>query len=713
MTRSESLTSVSTPVSKLRPPRVRHAEITRDLLNDPRLGACEVLAICAPAGYGKSTLAIQWASAEQRPVIWVTVDESDDDPAILLTTLCSALSHHIDRFQAPEFIAAEPALSKLVLPAFVQAVAAIDSPITVVIDDVHHLTSTSARKVLKALTEALPVGSQIAFAGRSMRAIPLPLWRGQGRVVEVLPPDLAFSDEETAAAVASFPGNLDASDVLRASDGWPVAVFLLSQTPEAQWMANIDEFIEDEVLQQMPEDLRTFVMATAAVGTVNAELAAYVTGNETASGLLADSITTVLIARDENGWYRYHPLLQDCVLGLWRRTDPAGLSQVQARAAIWYLEAGQIETAVLHAIESGDPETMGRIVWPAARIALLTGRISTVLAWLDRIGARTVDCVPDLCLTAAWANVAGGDFGSALRYTTQTIRLMPSDWLNHPQDFSIGPHLALLLGVSTLGTDNSLRSLELAKAAHAWIDVTDPVHALATTVLALNQALVGEPIALATFEQAVALAQVGITASSEVESRCLLGLLQMVQGRESAGCDNVGVAEQVWAFHDLAKMKSTRGILALARVAAASLRGREPDVREAIAGHAGGVEELSQVFGWYRGLSGAVLAFASARLGDHGAYHEYLQWCPDREGLFGQWAAKAEQEYASATPLTRLTPAELRVWELLKGRMTLNEIAGALFLSRETVKSHTGSIYRKLGVASRREAQELAESWML
>lgn len=712
MPRRESLTTVSTPISKLRPPRVRHAEITRSrLLDEPRLGACEVLTVCAPAGYGKSTFAIQWASREQRPVLWVTVDESDDDPVILLTSLCSALSHHIEQFQSPEPIAAGPALSKRALPAFVAAVSAIDSPVTMVIDDVHLLTAGSTRKVLKALTDALPVGSQIAFVGRSMQAIPLPLWRGQGRVAEILAADLAFSESETAEAVASFHSSLTSLDVQRASDGWPVAVFLLSQSPEANWPTNVQDFIEDEVLQPMPEELRRFVLATAPLGTVNADLAAYVTGCDRAPTYLAEAITTVLIARDGSGWYRYHPLLQECALTICRREDRAGLSAVKSRAAMWYLDAGLTETAVLHAIDSEDAATMGRIVWPASRIALLTGRVATVLSWLERIGQGAIDSTAELSLAAAWAHVAAGNFGSVLRHGAQAIRLMPEDWLTHMEDFSIGPHLALLLGVTHAGTQDGSQALEMARLAHTVIGADDPAFPLATEGLALNQALVGDPAALATFELSLALAQSTGIPSTEVESRSLMALLQIVQDREAAGRENVIAAEQIWAFNDLAKMKSTQGVLALAQVAAASLRGRESDLRAAMDAHRAGLDELSQVLGWYRGLSGAVLAFASVRLGDHAGYREYMSWCTCSEGLPGQWAAKAEQEYASTTPLSRLTPAELRVWERLKGRMTLNEIAGALFLSRETVKSHTGSIYRKLGVASRREAQELAENW--
>ena len=110
-----------------------------------------------------------------------------------------------------------------------------------------------------------------------------------------------------------------------------------------------------------------------------------------------------------------------------------------------------------------------------------------------------------------------------------------------------------------------------------------------------------------------------------------------------------------------------------------------------------------------------VCAFASVETGDMEGFRRYITWCDDSAGpadaLSRQWAARARQAYAAASPLQHLSPAELRVWELLKGRMTLSEIADSLFLSRETVKSHTVSIYRKLQVSSRREAQDLAETW--
>jgi LuxR family transcriptional regulator, maltose regulon positive regulatory protein len=53
---------------------------------------------------------------------------------------------------------------------------------------------------------------------------------------------------------------------------------------------------------------------------------------------------------------------------------------------------------------------------------------------------------------------------------------------------------------------------------------------------------------------------------------------------------------------------------------------------------------------------------------------------------------------------TSLTEREVAVLRLLRGSLTLPEIAAELELSPDTIKTHTRVIYRKLGVHNRREA---------
>jgi LuxR family transcriptional regulator, maltose regulon positive regulatory protein len=77
--------------AKLSIPQPRHGSVDRaDLIETARHSGCRVVGITAPAGYGKSTLLAQWASTEERPLAWVSLDRFDDDPAALLAVLAAA-----------------------------------------------------------------------------------------------------------------------------------------------------------------------------------------------------------------------------------------------------------------------------------------------------------------------------------------------------------------------------------------------------------------------------------------------------------------------------------------------------------------------------------------------------------------------------------------------------------------------------------------------
>ena len=725
----DSVTTPATPASKLRPPRVRHVELTReDLLSDPKILQAEVLAICAPAGYGKTTLAIQWASRADRSTIWLTLDEADNDPVVLMSSVLAGARHAGFDLPSPaeSLTSSEPAFTRRVLTDFRQVIGRLAEPVTVVLDDVHVIDDAQCRRILSALVDELPIGSQLALVGRSLNGATLPLWRGQGRVVDITGPDLQFDTDLTRSALGQFT-EMPVSDavaemVQTTTQGWPVAVFLMSERPAgissavaAPGPGAIDEFIETEILQPMPEEVRRFVCETAALGVVNADLAEYATGTVGAAHMLGTQITTVLIQRTVDGWYGYHPLMRECATGIMSRDAPDRLREIFSRAARWHQQNGHSDTAAQYALTSGDWPTMGEVIWPAARLSLLRGSTRTVQTWLARAGDIAVMRVPQLSLTAAWTGLATGDFGQTLRYARSTVEAMPDGWQDDLSTTDIAPHLALLLAVTGYGLDGAAEAADLAGRAWDTVHAEDPIQALAAVITGLNRALIGDPGAQSALKQASALARSTGIPSSEVESLALLGLVQMADGQDTAGCDSIQEATTSYAFHDLDEMISTTGVLRMAHVASTVFRGRVADTHTAIEALHQVRPALESAFPWFRPLCGGVLAFAAVRTGDTNGYREYATWCEDSRapeaGLCRRLLARAEHEFAVASPLQQLSPAELRVWELLKSRMTLSEIADQLFLSRETVKSHTVSIYRKLGVASRRQAQDLAESW--
>jgi LuxR family maltose regulon positive regulatory protein len=543
------------------------------------------------------------------------------------------------------------------------------------------------------------------------------LWRGQGLLREITADDLSFTRAETWEAIRAFGADdsfLD--DVFSTTQGWPAGVLLLSQRGgSARSMSHVHEFIEAEVLEPLPPDLRSFLCDTAVLGTVTADLAVEITGEHTAVELLERHFDSVLIHDVGLETYHFHPLLEDCARSIYARQDPQRLQNITSRAATWHLERGHLELAVHLALTSGDWQTMGQVIWPAARLSLLQGRTATVLGWLDVAGERAVHAVPELSLTAAFAHLATGHLGHVMRYTRMTSATVPNDWRTDVGADDVRSHLALLIAITHFGLDDLNEAVDLSRSAVAAFDPDNPIQALGHLALALNLALIGDPQADEEFHVAAAISRAVGLASTEAESHCLHGLWQVAMGSDTAACENLESALTTYAFHDLKTMASTSGVIALGRVALAAVRGNERDVAEAITQQLSIDPELGVILPWYRPMSGAILALASIRRGDLDGYREYVSWCEDSNapaaGMCTLLTARAHRGYSSASPLAELSPAERRVWDLLMGRMTLAEIGRTLFLSRETVKSHTAAIYRKLNVQSRRQAQELAETW--
>lgn len=718
----EALPATATPTVKLRPPRVRHSELWRQsILNREVVQRAEILAVAAPTGFGKSTLVAQWAARSQRPLVWLTCDQTDSDPLVLIGNLQAALGHALPEYVPPTgpFTADEPAYSSQVLPGFLGSLEPL-GPLTAVIENAHFACGESTGRVLAAYIDALPEGSQVALVGRSLPALPLALWRGQGRVADLGAEDLAFSPEETRAALVQFTdrqvSDHDVLQVQAATDGWPVAVYLHSQADApGREVSNIEELVETEVLAPMRPGSRTFVVQTAVLGTVNPELAAAATGEAQAGRFLAEASGTLLVRTTADHWYRYHPVLQEYVTKLLSRDDPALLHRVLGKAALWHLGQGHIEQAVQLALAAEAPQVLGEVLWPASRISLLQGRTTAVQDWLTVAGEQAILQEPLLGMAAAWGNLTIGDFGGVLRCTRATLRHMPDGWREDLGSHPIGPHLAMLLAVTGQAVSDPTEGATLALAAVDCVLDDDPTLALANLIAGLNLALIGDPTARPVVERAAAIAGSAAIPVTEVESLALLGLLRMVEGEDTAGCDIIEAAQSVYARHDLGRMATTTGVLALAKVTRCAVRGTEGETRTATVELNRITALLDPVFPWYRPLAGAVLAFADVRLGDLEAFQRHSSWIERSQeaspGLCDGWLARARREYQARSPLRDLSPAELRVWEMLKGRMTLSEIATALFLSRETVKTHTAAIYRKLGVSSRRQAQEISDSW--
>jgi LuxR family maltose regulon positive regulatory protein len=155
--------------AKLRRPLLRPGTVRRSLLID-RLAKDDgrpIVSVVAPAGYGKTTLLSQWAEGSSQTVAWVSVDENDNDPKVLLAYVAEALDA-VEPVGERVFEAlAAPASSVpgSVVSRLGNAFSAMTVPVALVLDDVHLLDNAECRAALSVLADHVPADSQLVLAG--------------------------------------------------------------------------------------------------------------------------------------------------------------------------------------------------------------------------------------------------------------------------------------------------------------------------------------------------------------------------------------------------------------------------------------------------------------------------------------------------------------------------------------------------------------------
>ena len=219
--------------SKLRRPVVQPGAVLRLPLTE-RLARGEprpIVSVVAPPGYGKTTLLAQWAERNGQAFAWVSVDEGDNDPKVLLTYIAEALDavEPIDRRVFDALASPASSVPGSVVPRLGAAFWSMTSPVALVLDDVHALHNSECRAALSVLADHVPTGSRLALAGRSEPPLRVARLRAEGRILEIGPGDLSLTCEEAASLLRDAEVALGEDEVAglhRRTEGWPAGLYL-------------------------------------------------------------------------------------------------------------------------------------------------------------------------------------------------------------------------------------------------------------------------------------------------------------------------------------------------------------------------------------------------------------------------------------------------------------------------------------------------------
>jgi LuxR family maltose regulon positive regulatory protein len=718
--------------AKLAVPDLRPGAVSRaELIETARTSECRVVGVTAPAGYGKSTLLAQWAEAEDRPVGWVSLDRLDDDPAALLSVLAAAyarISGHTDLIADVRGVGVST-LARAA-PRLASVLRTSPVPFVLMLDDLHELQSPACHDVLSVVISGIPHGSQLVAASRAEQPH-LPRLRAAGDAVEYMASDLAL-DASGAERIFS-QAHVDLTDELAAAvtartEGWPVGLYLAAVIAgdshgEVLTISGDDRYVADylyrESLMQLPDSVQRFLRCTAVLDQLSAPLCDAILGESGSQAQLRqlEATSLFLVPLDRRrGWYRYHALFREFLLAELQQVEPDVIAKLHLRAADWYESNGSPALALEHLLNTSERDRCVQLVTELALPAYQAGQMSTVQRWLSTLGHADVEEYPPLAVLAGWIAALTGHTAEAQRWAalldTAVFDSMPVDGTASFESARAMLHALMCpAGPEQMVTDAGLAVAEEPPWS-SW-------RATALCLFAEAQLLLGDSErATALFIETCAVgADLGNVPSS-VLSRAELAVLAMDGGRWADAAEHLQLALEavdvsrledyvlsVLAFAAAARLAVHRGDREEAdRQLARAMRAR-PSCTFAIPYVA--VRVRLQLAKTYAAIADQAAARHLLReIDDILAQRPALGALVDQVSEFRKILTSSAQVTVAGGP--PLSPAELRLLPYLQTHLTFKQIGERLFVSRNTVSSEVGSIYRKLGVSSRSDAVQRA-----
>jgi LuxR family transcriptional regulator, maltose regulon positive regulatory protein len=493
---------------KVTAPRVPPHLIARPRLlsGDKALRGYPLILIQAPAGFGKTSLLVQWRKehlAHGAVVAWVSA-QARDDTQRLVQSLALAVRVGSGR---PTFghtlLDATPPNDLEGITTWLAELAHLAMNVVLIVDEVERLPQESRAALVYALRNA-PPNLRAVVAARADCNLGVDDLIDYGQCLVVGPAMLRFELEETIELVRErFGARLDTDTAARLhemTEAWPLglqlalSVMASGRDPRGEVSALAahgsqfrDHLVSVLISNFAPTDV-DFLVRIAVLDNLQPDLCHALTGDEATAQRLTrmSRDTPVFIAAEQGEWLRMHALVREVLRRRFAALPAEEQVELHARAAAWLADHGLPEDAARHALASGQVERAYELAERSLYEVMTRGQQGVVLEWLAHLPDAELDRRPRLLLAAAWSLALSERHDEAGRWVARL--------LEHASGDGLRCECALILGGAALFADQPDRFAELHDP---WADappLRDPlllhVHANRTAYRAL---LEGDP----------------------------------------------------------------------------------------------------------------------------------------------------------------------------------------------------------------------------
>ena len=362
--------------TKLYPPRLRTDLVVRSQLLD-RLNSDfdrRLTVVCAPAGYGKSTVTAQWLSRSGIPYAWINLDASDNLLRKFLGVIIAALRSIDDSLATRSetmLSHADSTPDSFLIQQLIGELSETTRPYALVLDDYHLIESPEIHQAVGMLLNQMPHAMRVVIVSRTEPPIPLARMRANGELLHLGAEDLLFDSTESRSFFRDFAGvDLSPSDidvVHHQTEGWVAALNLVGvalrglpsdrvRSFARDFTGNIpfvEDYLWEEALERQPADVRDFLIRSSILDSFTAELCEAVTGIPNCSEMIrrCEQANLFVVSLDGKGqWFRFHHLMTDVLRD--HLSEQLVIDEIDAlhhRAMRWLDHAGLMDEAIRHA----------------------------------------------------------------------------------------------------------------------------------------------------------------------------------------------------------------------------------------------------------------------------------------------------------------------------------------------------------------------------
>ncbi|QBD75639.1 hypothetical protein EPA93_06320 [Ktedonosporobacter rubrisoli] len=527
--------------------------------------------LSAPAGSGKTLLLSAWSKQIDAPLAWLTLDESDNDPARFWNYLLTALAKlypepHISLSNSSYAPLAQTIPSILTL--LINALAELQHDRFLILDDYHLVQDQTIHASLAFLLEHLPVHIHLVLASRSDPPLPLSRLRVSGELLELRSADLRCSPSEVASFLrdcAELHLSPNASELLaRRTEGWWAGLQLAALSLQKMADDNqreqfvrtfsgqdryILDYLLEEVLQHQPPSVQRFLLETSILTDLNGSLCSALCPWGNTQEILENVVRAnlFLVPLDhERHWYRYHQLFAAALRHRLHLAQPEHVPQLHQRAANWLASHAMLVPAIEHALAAGNVAQASQLIIQVAETLLMRGEVSRMQQWLDGLPTSLVRAHPFLSVAYAFLLLMRTqledieerlqDAERALAHEQSALALVESEALTPAR---LRGMIATVRSTVSVNLGDTEQAVNAAQYALEYLSPQD--HALRGLILhnlGDTYKMRGETAtAMQMLQKAVALNQDSGNLFVALTALCDVGKLQAIQGQLRQAAD--------------------------------------------------------------------------------------------------------------------------------------------------------------------------------